>query len=341
MKHDTFKELMRLAVLDELGEEGRKSLEGHLDDCAECRAEFVELESLVTLVGESRAAEPSDEMLWEARRNLSAALADEPVPGVQPAESLLKRLTQGMAWSGSRSAVSPTSGVSSWVRGFRVTFAGAAAVAAGVLIGYLAFGRVAPSAVDPTPVETTQLDDLLGKPNYRNVRFVNVDPRNGEVEFEYDVVRPARFKAGIDDKRVQRLLANVVTSEGNPGARLEAINTIGAYIEEPKDDKIKQALVHAARFDANPGVRKHALYVLYQMPFDDDIKEACLHVLGNDNNAGLRIAAINILAAATLDGHLENRDLSDAVGADLARDENKFIKTQYGEFLQEVNGNGE
>lgn len=340
MKHDTFKELMRLAILDELGEEGRKSLEGHLDDCAECKAEFAELESLVTLVGESRGAEPSDEMLWEARRNLRAALANEPVPGVKPAESLLKRLTQGMAWSGSPSAVSPASGVSSWVRGFRVTFAGAAAVAAGVLIGYLAFGRVAPVNVDPAPNVLSGTEDMIGGPDYQNIRFVNVDPRSGEVEFEYDVVRPARLKAGVDDERVQRMLASAVTS-GNPGARLEAINTIGAYIEEPKDDKIKQALVHAARFDANPGVRKHALYVLYQMPFDDDIKEACLHVLGNDTNAGLRIAAINILAAATLDGHLENRDLSDAVGADLAREENKFIKTQYGEFLQEVNGNGE
>ena len=90
MKHDTFKELMRLAVLDELDKEGWVSLEGHLVDCSECKVEFDELKLLVTLVGESRGAEPSDEMLWEARRNLHEALADEPVPGVQSAASLLK-----------------------------------------------------------------------------------------------------------------------------------------------------------------------------------------------------------------------------------------------------------
>jgi hypothetical protein len=341
MTHETFKELMRLAVLDEIGEDARRSLEGHLADCSECRAEFRELESLFSLVGENRGAEPTDEMLWEARRDLRAALAEEPAPGVRPAESNKKRLTQGMAWSGLGSAVSPASGVSNWIRGFRMAFAGAAAVAAGVLIGYLVFGRVSPTMVEPAPVELAGPADAIGGPDYRNVRFVNIDPRNGEVEFEYDVVRPARFKAGINDERVQRMLANVVTSNGNPGARLEAINTIGAFVEEPRDERIKQALVQAARSDPNPGVRKHALYVLYQMPFDNDIKEACLHVLGNDNNAGLRIAAINILAAATLDGHLENKDLSDAVGQDLARDENGFIRAQYGAFLQEVNGNGE
>jgi hypothetical protein len=341
MKHDIYKELMRLAVLDELGKEGWVSLDGHLADCSECKAEFDELKLLVTLVGESRGAEPSDELLWEARRNLREALADEPVPSVQSAASLLKRLTQGMAWSGSRSALFPTSEVSRWVRGLGVTFAGSAAVAAGVLIGYLVFGHVTPPVVDPAPAEMTQNDGALGKPDYRNIRFVNVDPRNGELEFEYDVVRPARFKAGIDDDRVQRMLANIVTGDNNPGARLEAINMIGVFVENPKDEKIKQALVQAVRTDPNPGVRKHALNVLYQMPFDDSIKDACLYVLGNDNNAGLRIAAINILAAATLDGHLENKDLSDAVGTDLARDENKFIRTQYGAFLQEVNGNGE
>ena len=189
MKHDTFKELMRLAVLDELDKEEWVSLEGHLVDCSECKVEFDELKLLVTLVGGSRGAEPSDELLWEARRNLREALADEPVPGVQSAASLLKRLTQGMAWSGSRSALSPTSGVSNWVRGFRVTFAGAAAVAAGVLVGYLVFGQAPPRAADPAPVEMTQNNGVLGKPNYRNIRFVNVDPRKGEVEFEYDVVR--------------------------------------------------------------------------------------------------------------------------------------------------------
>ncbi len=346
MTHKKYKEWIQLWVLDELGDEERRSLEAHLEECPECQTEFQEMTAFMTLVGDNRAAEPTDRMLREARRNLREAIAQEAGLGRQPEELLVKRPAQGMAWSGSRSPASPPGASRAWMgffRGSRIAFAGAAAVAVGFLAGYVAFGRMAPlpESVDTRPPILAQTDHELGPPDYSNVRLVNVDPRNGKVELEYDMVRPIRLKADFGDERVQRMLVRAVVNENSPGAQIRAIEMIDAYADRPQDEKIKRALITALTSDAVPGVRKHALYVLYKMPFDEDIKEACLSVLANDENAGLRIAAINMLAQATLEGQIDGKDVYDAVGAQLKEDENDYIRIQSDVFTQEVNGNGE
>jgi hypothetical protein len=171
--------------------------------------------------------------------------------------------------------------------------------------------------------------------------MAGIDPRTNQVELEYDVIRPARLRAGVEDGRVQRVLAQAVTSDENPGTRLQAINTIGAYVARPVDEEVKRALIRAATADPNAGVRKQALYVLYQLPLDEDIKQACLRVLASDENEGLRIAAINMLSVAVLDGRIEGKEVLDAVGTRIRNDHNEYIRIQSGAFLQEVNGNGE
>jgi len=348
MVHNKYKEWIQLAILDELGDDDRRSLEVHLADCAECTVEFEEMKSLVKVIGESRAAGPSDHLFREARRDLADAISRERALAGQPAKSLFKRLTQGVAWSGSRSPVSPSDsspGWTSWIGGLRIGFAGAAAIAVGFLAGYLAFGRITPN---PETAGTQQpvgeilgpRDHELGPPGYTNVRFVDVDPRSGQVELEYNLVRPVRLKANMEDERVQRMLAQAVLNEKNPGAQIQAIKMIDTYVEKPEDEELKRALITVLKTDPTPGVRKHALYVLYKMAFDEDIKDACLHVLVNDNNAGLRIAAINILAQATLEGQVEGKDVFEAVGAQIVADENGYIRNQ-SDVFKEVNGDVE
>jgi hypothetical protein len=198
-----------------------------------------------------------------------------------------------------------------------------------------------PAADTARITEGTGGESTLGAPSFRNVRVAGIDPRSNEVEIVYDMVRPARLRAVVEDERVQRILAQAVTNDDNPGARLQAIHMIGAYVAEPRGEEIKRALIQAVKTDPNPGVRKQALYVLYQMPFDDEIKDACLQVLAGDENEGLRIAAINMLAMAVLDGRLEGEDVFNTVGARFQEDENGYIRIQSGAFFQEVNGRGD
>jgi hypothetical protein len=135
------------------------------------------------------------------------------------------------------------------------------------------------------------------------------------------------------------MLAHTVLNEKNPGVKLRAIQTIDAYVEHPQDEEVKNALIQALKTDPSPGVRKHALYVLYRMPFDEAIKDACLYVLSNDENAGMRVAAINILSAATLDGHVAGKEVYDVLAE--RADEDDYIRIRQGAFMQEVNGNGD
>ncbi|UCG51578.1 MAG: HEAT repeat domain-containing protein [Candidatus Latescibacterota bacterium] len=352
MKHDKFKEWIQLAILDEIEADQRRLLDQHLEECAECRTEFEELRHVMTVVGESRAAEPTEQMLREARRRLRETIAQEAVPvderlAKEPVASLWRRLTQGMARSGIRHTASPTFstiGRVGWLRGYRVALAGVTAVAVGFLAGYLAFGRMAPQpeGVASQGIATESVAETgqeLGPTSYANVRFVDVDPRSGQVKLEYDIVRPVRLRADIEDERVQRMLAYTVLNEENPGVKIQAIQTIDAYVESPEDEQVKTALIQALKTDPSPGVRKHALYVLYKMPFDQAVKDACLYVLANDENPGMRIAAINVLAAATLEGHLPGKEVYDALRAQGSEDD--YIRIRSGAFMEEVNGNVE
>jgi len=354
MKHETYKEWIVLAALGELGEEDRRSLDVHVSDCAECRSEREAVQSFLSLAGRAGVTGPSDELLREARRALRESLVGETTLAGRAAAFREKRPAQDGAWSTpghSRFPSGALRGWAAWLTPGRAVLAGAGAAAVGLLAGYLLFGRVGPGDGGREPAgpagqvaelgEPAQPAAEIGAPSYRNIRVAGVDPRTNQVDIEYEVIRPARLRAGIEDGRVQRVLAQAVMNDANPGTRLQAINTIGAYVARPVDEQVKQALIRAVKADPNAGVRKQALFVLYQMPFDEDIKQACLRVLAGDENEGLRIAAINMLSVAVLDGRIQGKEIMDAVGARIQSDDNDYIRIQSGAFLQEVNGNGE
>ncbi|UCH85854.1 MAG: HEAT repeat domain-containing protein [Candidatus Latescibacterota bacterium] len=341
MTHDKYTEWIQLAALGELDDQNRRMLDAHLEACADCRAHYDELVDMMTVVHEARAAAPTDRELELARGRLREAIRGASIELDQHESAPARYRDMGDVH---RAGVS---GLIGWLQGGigRVAFAGATAVAVGIVIGYLAFGRAGGQlqpVSDPIDKRATvaeaQADQELGPPSYANVRFVDVDPRSGQIQLEYDMVRPVRLRADIEDERVQRMLAHTVLNEKNPGVKLRAIQTIDAYLESPKDEEVKKALIQALKTDPSPGVRKHALYVLFRMPFDQDIKDACLFVLANDENPGMRIAAINILSAATLDGHIEGNEVYDVLAEQA--DENDYMRIRSGAFMQEVNGNG-
>lgn len=336
MKHDAYKEWILLLVVGELGDGERRELDAHLSVCASCRDALEETKAYVARMGEAAETGLSDETLQNARHDLRRTLG---------------KAHGGAELRGERRGA--TRGWLDWLHPARVALAGTAAVAIGFLAAYIVFGRMegAMNGVAEAPPADTGLASgaggssevnggvrEIGAPSYGNVRLASIDPRSNQVEIEYDMIRPARIKADIGDERVRKILAQGVTDDSNPAARLQAIHTIGAYMEKTQGEEIKHALIRAVKTDPNAGVRKQALYVLYQMPFDDDIKNACLHVLAGDENEGLRIAAINMLGVAMLDGHIRGEDVFDAVGARLRNDENGYIRVQSGAFQQEVNG---
>jgi hypothetical protein len=339
MTHARYKEWLLLAVANEISNDDMRSLKTHLAECEPCRHEFQELRQMMTVLGEGGVKEPSDEMLWEARRNLRVALERE-----TPMLSMLTRETQSVAPRAPHSTYSPSSsnaGFLGWFSGFRVAFAGAAAVAVGVFVGYLAFSGQTVQAPMPSDnpqvaYEDGRVDQALGGPAIENVRFINRDEKAGEVEIEYDLVRPIRLRADVSDERMQRVLASAVMHSNNAGTRLRAIDALDMQGKRFYDEDVKMALIQALQSDSNAGVRKHSLDVLSGMPFDRDIKDACLYVLANDGNPGLRVASIDLLSKASLDGHVPQQEILDFMNTTLTSDGDAFLRAHSSALIEEV-----
>jgi hypothetical protein len=296
MKHERFREWLYLAISDEIGEDEQRLLNAHLDDCEECRAELDELTRMAQVIEEHGAVEPSGHVLDEARRSLRDALAREPEIG-----SVLSRVRRSATAEARRAAGRDSTrsagpgGWFGWLGGFRPAFAGAAALAIGFFVGYLAFGRTATEPAAPYG-DLVSADQAMGGPAIDNVRFVDVDRRQGQIEIQYDIVRPVRYRADFEDKRMKRVLSQALLKGTNPGTRLKAMDVLQASQHPSVGNGLKFVLIEALKNDPNPGVRKSALSALQGLPFDDEVKDAYLSVLKNDSNPGLRVAAIDLLA---------------------------------------------
>jgi hypothetical protein len=339
MNHEDYKEWLQLSIAGELTNEEDKLLRAHLADCEECRAEHEELQQLLSHLGKSGAREPSERLLWEARQDLLDAMREESLT-----ESVLTRLTQGVAPSvsgsrgGPRSTYSPGfvhGGWMGWFRGFRLALSGAAAIAVGILVGYLAFGKgVAPQAV--SPFEGGMVDGEIGGPDIANVRFVDWDTRGGQIELQYDLIRPVRLRTRVEDDRVQRVLAHALLTDDNPGVRLKAINALDVGATREHGEDVKLALINSLKGDPNAGVRREALRALQDLPFDDGIKDACLYVLANDENPGMRLASINLLSGARLAGYPVGQDVYDFVNKTLEEKDDPLLRARSTAFIEEV-----
>jgi hypothetical protein len=337
MKHKEIKEWLHLLLANELSDEEEKRVREHLGQCDECRAEFHELEQLMTHLGESGAREPSEQLLWEARQALRDSIAEE-----TETKSISARTAQGVApmVSGPRGGVASSrspayAGWTGWFRGFRLALSGAAAVAVGLFIGYVAFGRggVTPPAV---PSDTPVAGAELGGPDIANVRFLDWSARDGEVEIRYDLVRPVRLRAAVDDDRVQRVLARALQTGDNAGVRLKAIRALDATPTRTYGADVKAALIASLKTDPNAGVRKESLRALQKLPFDGQIKDACLYVLQNDDNPGMRVASINLLSGASLEGHPVSKEVHEVIDATLKQEDDPFLRARSALFIEEV-----
>lgn len=324
MTHDQFKELLPLLVQGELDANQRAQVQGHLTACDECRAELEELRALTASVKGAGRLLVTDSLLQEARLELRAALRAER-SRVSPMERL-RDLLDGI--------------LAPWAQW---SVAGAAAVAAGFLGGYIVFSspeRASGVALNAASADT---DVARGEPKITNVRFDDADPSDDQIEFTFEAVTPVRVKGSPNDPGVQSVLTRALITEENPGVRLRTVSAITSQIQmhrreapAPADDPVKNALIDAMKFDDNPGVRKEAMKALAKFPLDDAIKEGLLYVLSKDKSEGLRVDAINYLAAARDQFAASDEQLLDVLRKKMETDNNRYVRLRARAVLEEV-----
>jgi hypothetical protein len=323
MKHGRFTEWLYLSVFDELGADEKRRLDEHVASCEECQREREAIVRMLDKVTASGAGEPSDELLASAQQSLRAALWKESLTQAaadRPAE-------RGSIWT--RIFGSAGGG---WFTGYRPALAAAATLCVGFYMGFLVFDREQPAATVPQPRQ----DANEPYTEISNVRFVDANIDDGEVDIIYDQVRPMRLQTRVDDQRVQDVLTYAMLNEDNPGVRLKALRAFELAPKAAPPGDMKQAFIEAMTSDPNEGVRLQALQVLRRLPFDDDIKDSLIFVLSNDVNPGIRVAAMNFLAERAMEGAIPEQEMYDILGNKTAADRNAPVRSQPANNTEEV-----
>ncbi len=304
MSHQNIKDLIHMALLNELDEEEMEQLHHHLIECGECQAEYEKLSRFYSKLDQINKKEEDDQLLHDARKELSRKLDDELSKRSffqKAADSIISFITFNRA----------------------PVFAGAGSLAAGLLLGYMFFAQPAANPGDAA------IDNLqLNQAKISNVRFIEPVTNEGNVEFVFDAVKQVHVKGNLKDLHVQNLLARAMVNEKNPGIRIQTASAIAsqALSENQTDPKIKQALITTLEKDNNPAVRREALKAILNYPFDEEIQKSLLYVLINDDNSGLRIAAINGLASAKLNGNSIDSNTIKILNDQVAKDENDYVR---------------
>jgi hypothetical protein len=327
MNHSHFRELLHLSVYGELTPDERQILEGHLPECADCRAELAELNKMSAMLSERKLIEPDETLLREARRELRVALRLE--------------LSRRSVWQ----KIADLAPQSIQPR-YRVAFGGVAMLGIGLLAGYMIFSKPPGSDLDVlvSQSENTAEFSEVGDARIANVRFIDPDASDGEVEFVFEAVKPVRMKGSVNDKQIQRVLTHALLNEQNPGVRLRTVNTIASQValtqsvpnEQVQDVELVEALIEALKFDPNDGVRKEALKVLIQFPLTKAIRDALLYALVHDKNPGIRVEAIKNMEKAKAANQMIDEQTLNVLRQKMEQDDNNYIRLRARAILQEV-----
>lgn len=315
MNHQQYKEWLTLLAYEELEGDQKNQIEEHLSGCEECRHDWEQIKKFNRVIDTNSAGVPSEGLLRQARLELRAALRIE-----------RNRVTFGMR-------------IREWFSGLVPDYRVAAGFAAMLVIGLVIGSLYSSSSIKPVPsisntlpqtaVQNAALDSDV---TISNIRFLDANTTDGQVEFAFDAVRPMRVKGSVDDKRVQEILTYALVREQNPGVRLRAVSTMGTLTQNGESTEVKKALITALTSDSNDGVRKEALAVLKTMPFDPEIQAAFIYVLSRDQNAALRIDAIKSLEGRKI----EDEAMISVLKEKMESDDNGYIRRRAKAVLEEV-----
>lgn len=316
MKKEEYKELMYLSVYGELNKDDRSTLDAYLKKHPDMNKEFQELKKFRSFMSKNTVPKITDDLLNDARNELRAVLRKE-----RSKVTVFDRIKNFLG-----ELMHPAYALS-----------GAGILSLGIIIGYCSFS---PGGDEGGFVfrSVSNSAETSAKTSVTNIRFIDGDASDGEVEFEFDAVAPMHVKGNIDDPEIQKLLTHALLNESNAGVRLSSVNAIRSNTENTNavDPAVKAALITSLRSDVNPGVRREALRVLQRCAFDNDIRDALLFVIAKDGNSGLRVAAINALETAKMDGIRFDAATINALKNQIGKEQNNYVRNRTVNLVKEI-----
>lgn len=319
MDHQQAKRLLSGLVFGEVENDDKQLVDQHLAGCAECRQELKDLRRMRSLLRKRKSVTVTDILLQEARQELRPALR-----AAVNRHSIWDRLASQLA------LLSPVG---------RYATVSIAMVAVGLFLGYSLFRSGPQEPLRPSLRSSQPQASIQGETRVANMRFLNPELAKGEIEFTFDAVTPVRMKGSVSDPDVQKILAQALMDERNPGVRLRTVSAFATQTQmnQSPDEQIKDALILTLKTDANAGVRKQALQVLQKMSRDEKIEESFLYVLRNDENDGLRIEVIKSLEKSIAASRTIHQDVLNALKERMQSDENNYVRMRARTVLEEIN----
>jgi anti-sigma factor RsiW len=323
MKHKQFEEWLQLSLYNELSEQEQTVLDNHLTTCERCRVELNELKEMHATLAHHRPIAIQESLLQDARRNLRLRIQTDAEQ--KSLWTKLKGILDGF--------LTPP---------LQVALGGVATLVMGILVGYFVFKTPSEKNLPLRQAAFASSAMEAGEFQITNIRFIDRNTQNGDVEFTFETITPVRIRGNVNDENVQKVLARALVSDQNAGVRLRAVNMIGTQTEQKQagapvlDTEVKAALITALLHDRNLGVRKEALNVLKNYLPDPIIVRAFLSVLANETNTGLKITVINSLDLSKYENQPVNREILDMFKNKAQSDDNNYIRIRAKLALQEV-----
>lgn len=321
MKHNEYKKLLQLSLFGELKSEQQLKLKEHLLSCEECRTELEDQKNLLELISGKKITDVDEKVLSAARYQLRGALRSEKA-NKNIFESAIESIAQ-IFTTPLKFAVASVASVAMLLIGF--------------IVGIQLSGNNSSEEIAEQNGNENRFASLSEDLSISNLRFIDSDASDGEVEFTFEASRPVHLKGKVDDAQIQNVLTYAMLNEQNPGSRLHSINAMDSEAPIQFDKDVKSALITVMMTDNNPGVRREAIKLISKFPYDETIKQSLLFVITNDTISGLRIEALNTLIKTGSQGYNFNSDDLNLIKQKLTQDENPYIKLRSRTILQEYN----
>ncbi len=303
MNCDWVRENIPLYLYDELADDARHELEGHVERCSGCSTELQALRAFHGDLSALPQLEVTPNLLAAARIQLSSAL-----------ENLPQR--RGWRWSLDPMAM---------MRQLRFSPALASVI---FLIGFGgglgAMYRMSATLHSPAPSSAEQQEASIA--GIRNIIQV---PGTGQVRIDYERALPETVQGPVNDPQIQALLVMASRNTANSGLRMDSVALLHGRQDDPA---VRESLIYSLHSDSNPGVRLKAEEALAPMVKDDiRVRNAMLDSLFNDNNPGVRAGALKALGAVSSDTSVQQ-----ALAQLAKEDPNEFIRQQSARVVQQV-----
>jgi hypothetical protein len=300
MNCDWVQENIALYLYNELADDARHELEGHVERCAECAAELKALRVFHGELNEVPQMEVTPNLLASSRIRLSEAL-----------ETVQQH--RGWRWTLDPMALlrqmrfSPALATVIFIIGF------------GGGLGTMYRMSAALHASMPSQQEAS----IAG------IRNIIQEPGSNRVRIDYERALPETVQGSVNDPQIQALLVMASRSTANSGLRMDSVDLLR---QKPDDPAVRESLVYSLRSDSNPGVRLKAEEALAPMVKQDvRVRNAMLESLLNDNNPGVRAGALKALATVS-----DDTSVRQALTQLAKEDPNDFIRQESSRVLAQA-----